>query len=339
MKRQNKLKHLILTVTGRCNHACRICYYHSSLNRVGNELSIAEFKKISRALPNIEHLMISGGEPFLRKDLHRICKIFYNNNNTRSIFIPTNGSIPEQICESVSGILKMLPGVKLGIMFSLEGLEKTHDMIHRRPGAFRSVLRTIDELNKLRLGLLAKGRFFGLSLNTVVTSQNIKEVIPLMDFVRYNVWVDTHAFSPMRGCGVEDAYKPPRGRDLSRLFYKAKPYFKFYSSHRGFGGNKDLYSWFVRRYHLWKDILAGKGMPFKCQAGNSIGVIEPDGGIRLCELTSVIGNVRKVNYDFNKVWFSEEADKMRKKAVNCCCTHACFINISEKRGRGEGKGL
>lgn len=76
----------------------------------------------------------------------------------------------------------------------------------------------------------------------------------------------------------------------------------------------------------------GENGPFFCQAGNNIGVLEPDGGVRLCELTPVVGNVRETQYNFNKVWFSKRADSIRVKIKkdNCACTHACFIDASEK---------
>lgn len=330
MNRKNNLRYLILTITNQCNHSCRMCYYHSSINKITKELSIDEFKKISCLLPNIKHLMISGGEPFLRKDLPQICEIFYKNNNTDSIFIPTNGSMSEQIVLSISKILEIMPRVELSIMLSLEGREKPHDLIHNHPGAFKLALKTIAELNKLRLGLLFKKKFFRLSLNTVVTNQNIKEIIPLMYFVKKNVLVDLHTFSPMRGERTDFDYKAPNGKAFSRLFHKAKPYFKFYLLKRCLGLKKTLLKQLNRRYHLWVDILNGKRMPFRCQAGNLIGVIEPDGGVRLCELTGVIGNIRKAGYDFNKIWFSKEADQVRRKINNCSCTHACFINASEK---------
>lgn len=77
-------------------------------------------------------------------------------------------------------------------------------------------------------------------------------------------------------------------------------------------------------------MLKGEGLPFKCQAGNSIAVLEPDGGVKLCELTETVGNVRDADYDFRKVLFSNKAGQVRTKIKDCACTHACFLETSIK---------
>ncbi len=326
------LRELIVTVTNHCNHACSMCYYHNSINRNIKELTKKEFKRISLSLGKIDRLLISGGEPFLRKDFPYICKIFSENNNIRSLFIPTNGSLPKIISSSISQILEMLPKIKLNIMLSLEGRRNIHDRIHGKRGAFNLVLKTIEELHLLRFKLLKKKRLFGISLNTVVTNQNIHEVMPLMDYVKKNIYVDSHTFSPMRGTGRNTNYKPPSGRVFDRLFHEAKPYFKFYASRSLFlkERQREAIKWLKNRYRLWIHLLNGGHLPFVCQAGNRIGVLEPDGGVRLCELKPVIGNVRSAGYDFNKVWLSEKAARLRKTITDCSCTHACFINASER---------
>lgn len=258
------LHKLIITVTNRCNHSCAMCYYHDSVNREIKELSKNEFKKISLSLGNIDHLMISGGEPFLRKDLPSICKIFSENNNTRSLFIPTNGSLPKTIVSGISEIFKMIPKAKLTLMLSLEGKEKIHDRIHDKKGAFSSVLETIEKLNYFRFKLLKENKFFGLLLNTVVTNQNIDEVIPLMQYVKENVYVDVHSFSPMRGMGRDPNYKPPSASSFERLFVKARPYFKYYLA-RGYfsqNGRPGYSKWLNRRYRLWIRVLDGGKWPF-----------------------------------------------------------------------------
>ncbi|MBJ44708.1 MAG: hypothetical protein CMJ80_15780, partial [Planctomycetaceae bacterium] len=52
--------------------------------------------------------------------------------------------------------------------------------------------------------------------------------------------------------------------------------------------------------------------------------------VRLCELTPVIGDLREADFDFSRVWNSDEANQLRQKLIGCSCTHACFINASQK---------
>ena len=86
-----------------------------------------------------------------------------------------------------------------------------------------------------------------------------------------------------------------------------------------------------RRYGLWAELLNGAQLPFTCQAGNLIGVLEPDGGVRLCESFPLIGNVRDVNLDFSSIWFSAAAEKSRAHVKGCSCTHGCFIGASDNQ--------
>ena len=44
-------------------------------------MSLFEIEKISNSLGNFSKLLLTGGEPFLRRDIAELCSIFYHNNN------------------------------------------------------------------------------------------------------------------------------------------------------------------------------------------------------------------------------------------------------------------
>ena len=128
------ISELIVTITNRCNHSCSMCYYHEHLNGKQQELTLAEYRKISDSLSKLNIVWISGGEPFLRKDLPEICEIFVHRNGVSSIFIPTNGSQPDAIVAGVERILALNPDLKLTVMFSLEGYQERHMRFMARKG-------------------------------------------------------------------------------------------------------------------------------------------------------------------------------------------------------------
>lgn len=326
-----KITELILTVTNRCNHRCEMCYYHEHLNQQNNELTLDEYQKISASLQKLNILWISGGEPSLRKDLAGICRIFIENNQVKNIFLPSNGSQPDELVEITKQILTENPGIKLTVMFSLEGTQELHDLIHGKPGAFQSVEESIKKLNFLRVKLFSQNTFFSILLNSVVTTQNIANIIPLMEYAKTRLMTDSHGISPMRGEGRDKSQQPPSGKSFAALYEQAKPYFDFYAQRSKMPSEKiqQHHDWLNRRYNLWCDVLSGSQFPFECQAGNLIGVLEPDGGVRICESKPVAANVRDYNYNFQKAWFSTKTDKTRETKTGCSCTHACFINISE----------
>lgn len=319
-------RQLILTVTDRCNHFCDMCYYHASLNRRTNLLSLAEYARLAAEVPDLELLLISGGEPFLRDDLTDIVEIFYRSSGVRSLFIPTNGSLPETIVSTVRDMLGRLPDLQLTLMFSLEGLPETHDAIHRRARAFDSVVETIRRLAPVRVHQHVKGRPpLAVLLNSVVTSRNLDQILPLMRFAKDRLPISSHCFTPMRGRGPVEGLGAPSAAEFQALTEAARPYFEHYLARQPAALRATL-----DRYALWLRLIRGEGLPHQCQAGNYIGVIEPDGGVRHCELTPVIGNLRDVDFDFERLWFGAEADGMRKQIRGCSCTHACFINASQK---------
>lgn len=319
-------RQLILTVTDRCNHFCDMCYYHASLNRRKVLLSLEEYARLAAEVPDLELLLISGGEPFLRDDLTDIVEIFHRSSGVRSLFIPTNGSLPETIVSTARDMLGRLPDLQLTLMFSLEGLDETHDAIHRRAGAFDSVVETIRRLAPLRVHQHMKGRPpLAVLLNSVVTSRNLDQILPLMRFAKDRLPISSHCFTPMRGRGPVEGLGAPSAAEFEALTAAARPFFEHYLSRQPAALRATL-----DRYALWLRLIRGEGLPHQCQAGNYIGVIEPDGGVRHCELTPVIGNLRDVDFDFERLWFGAEADGMRRQIRGCSCTHACFINASQK---------
>jgi GT2 family glycosyltransferase/MoaA/NifB/PqqE/SkfB family radical SAM enzyme len=327
-----QLKELILTVTSRCNHHCRMCYYHENLNGDQPELTLEEYRKIASSMPRLNILWISGGEPFLRNDLPEICKIFVSENQPDHIFIPSNGSLPDRMVEMVRRIVTENPGTSTTIMFSMEGLSEYHDEMHGITGAFAQIEKSIRKLHFLRAKLIRQNLTFSILMNSVVTDQNAGQIPRLMDYVLKNLAVDAHSLTPMRGHGSDPSSRPPSGNTMLALYEAATPFFEAYAirSQQSVEKTEAYKIWLRKRYHLWANILDGGKLPFQCQAGNLIGVMEPDGGIRVCETMPVTANIREFNYNFRNAWFSAHTDKARMKLKGCSCTHACFLNISDR---------
>src|SRR6478609_261606 len=86
---------LILFINSICNQTCEHCFYWRNLNRK-DDLTFEELSKLSADFGRIENLNLSGGEPFLRKDLAEVCRMFIRNNGVRQIYVPTNGSFEDR---------------------------------------------------------------------------------------------------------------------------------------------------------------------------------------------------------------------------------------------------
>src|SRR6202158_6412494 len=107
-KREKRLGTVILFVTSRCNSFCRTCFYHAELNRPG-DMTFGQIEKVSRTMPPITDLWLSGGEPTLRHVDSAIIETFVRNNGVRRLIIPTNGLVKTRVAEIVDHALGSHP--------------------------------------------------------------------------------------------------------------------------------------------------------------------------------------------------------------------------------------
>ncbi len=98
---------------------------------------------------------VTGGEPFIRKDINEIIDVI--RPKTNRIVISTNGFFTEKIIE----LFKKYPD--LGIRISIEGLQKSNDTIRGIRNGFDRGLRTLLTLR--RMGIKDIG--FGMTVQDV----------------------------------------------------------------------------------------------------------------------------------------------------------------------------
>jgi len=334
-----KLDLVILFVTSICNARCRTCFYWLELNRKG-DLSYDELSRLSSTMPHFEDLWLSGGEPFLRKELTDIIALFYNNNHIRGVRIPTNGLPTEQTLKSVKSIIELCPELQLEIDISVDGFAEAHDRIRDVPGNFKKALDTLRELEILR----QQTPNLTLYVNSVITSENRNEIVHLGDYFRDNFDLDGHYFQIIRGEPKDPSLQAISAEELKTTYqnllplnthYISKPpragTGKFDSVRRAFwrAGYEFTYDAQLRNYanHTkWR-------MP--CTAGQTSMVIDYNGDVRVCELRKPIGNLRNYGMNFEKFW--ESMDRQREvrqvKADQCFCTHICFMYDSMRHSK------
>ena len=130
-RRKQKPVHLILFITDHCNAKCGHCFYWENLNQ-GESLNTDHIEKISRAMGELVWLDISGGEPFLRKDIDQICHRFLDYNQAKFINIPTNAIQTDVIGNRSKEFLRTPTHSGLNIALSIDGIGENHDRSPRR---------------------------------------------------------------------------------------------------------------------------------------------------------------------------------------------------------------
>jgi 12,18-didecarboxysiroheme deacetylase len=141
---------VVWNITRRCNLKCLHCYAHAKNIPFDNELTTMEGKKLIDDLAGfgVPVLLISGGEPLVRKDLPELAA--YAVGTGMRAVISTNGTL---ITPQMADTLKKIGLSYVGI--SLDGMEEINDRFRGVKGAFRSVLEGIENCKKagIKVGL------------------------------------------------------------------------------------------------------------------------------------------------------------------------------------------
>ena len=134
---------LFVSITSKCNQACRHCAVYSDSFNYGPDLTTEQWIKFIDEIERVKVLRvkISGGEPFARDDIFEILDALYKKPLRFSI--NSNATlIDEKSAERLSGYNKKMDD----IMVSLDGASPaTHDLL-RGAGAFDKALRGINLL-------------------------------------------------------------------------------------------------------------------------------------------------------------------------------------------------
>jgi len=194
-QRERALGTVIFFITSRCNAKCETCFYHEELNRPG-DLSFEEIERVSRTMPPITDLWLSGGEPTLRHDASEIIQLFVTNNGARRVIIPTNGLLKSRTFEIVDRALGDNPELHLYLNVALDGYGETHDRVRGVPGNWGCTLDCLRSLYPLKDAYRER---FRLNVNTVVCAENYAEAGRLSDFLWENFRLDGHYFNIVRG--------------------------------------------------------------------------------------------------------------------------------------------
>lgn len=321
---------LIFFITSRCNNRCSHCFYWQDLNASTNELSLMEISKVAASLRHPVHLSLTGGEPFIRKDVVEICGIFHEKNACSNIGIATNGYLSERIVTSCREILN-LSLETLSVQVSLDGLEEAHNQIRGVRDGYQKAMDTIRTLDKLS----REDRRFSVAVSITIQQKNINDVEALIDLliplaipIRFALVRGQHFGTYGLPAEIANDIDPMENESpvvdldtMELLFKKLKnkndsaPY-RFWSERQ------------QEKIRISLRMMREKKKQLPCYAGKIDGVLYANGDVALCELTRSVANIRDYDLDFARLWSSEPANRMRDGIRNCFCIHGCNLTTS-----------
>lgn len=317
--------YLVVFVTYKCNSNCRTCFYSDQIKiQDAADLPLGFYQKLAQSLDHLAWLHLSGGEPFLRQDLPELVQAFYRYTGVRRIGIPTNALQSKHIVGTTQKILDLCPEAQLNIVISLDGMEETHDYIRGVPGNWKKTIETIELLKNIR----AKNPKLSLNVCTVLNNRNEAEMPGLLQFVR-TLGVNFHDVGLMRGDFPDKSLELPplkRIKEVLALVDENARY--YYAVDLNYSGLLANVAARVHRYlnsTFFRFLSMGRAAQ-PCLAGDGFAVIEPNGDVRLCELTPVLGNLLDYEANFSAFWHLDKIRDLRRHG-QCQprgCTHSNF---------------
>lgn len=309
---------IILDVTHRCNLRCNIC--EIAKDEPGIELATDEIKNLieQSVCWGVKDLALSGGEALLRDDIFEILEFVRERKYNFGIL--TNGILLDE--DFTQKLLPHLASKTVSLVISLDAMSADiHDDIRGSKGCFQKTAEALKRLSNL------KNIYPEINFNTisVILNENLEELLPLANFLKA-LNVNSIQFQPllannliMKERSSKAKYWIPAER-LEVLDVAIDGLIDFKRQNPSLVRNSENNLYLTKKY--FRGSLANDDV--RCSYGNRTMLIANNGTAATC--FDCYGDARKQS--LRAIHASMEADKARKRALNCRnpCLLPCFCD-------------
>lgn len=170
---------MVLALTYRCNAQCAMCGLGRGHKEQISKIAVEKLVESAQSLSGLKVLNITGGEPFLLRNLPELCgRLAGAIPGLEQIALSTNGLLTDRIIEKTQAIYENIrfSDVGLGIEVSLDGPKKVHDAVRGVPGAFGKAIATLKGLSDLSIPFVYKGLGCNVNALTVDTLDSTLQI-------------------------------------------------------------------------------------------------------------------------------------------------------------------
>ncbi len=323
---------LIHFLTNRCNARCSFCFIDfDDENTFKGELSLNEIDKLTKNLGNsLLNVNFTGGEPFARKEINEIAKKYIDNTSIQSIYVTTNGSLPDRVEKFAREITDYDDEIELTFQISIDDLPEAHDRVRKIKNLYNKCIETYELLKNIKN--------CSAVVSITVTHENCENIEEIFNHLHIKNKINNIKCTIVRDEGV---YKTPIDKKIKIL--EAYTFLTNKIKKLSLNGNilnynsktlqgrlhrkKDFISW-----KIIKDTYLKPKYVSMCHAGGLFGIIKANGDVYPCEILEdkKIGNIRDYEYDFINLWKNEKNNKIKKfiKDTKCNCSYECALSYN-----------
>lgn len=282
--------HASIIITYRCNARCSMCEVWKYPSRIEEEIGLDTIAK----LPKMFFVNITGGEPFIRRDLPEIVDIL--RKKAKRIVISSNGYFTDKIVD----LYRQYPDI--GIRISIEGISDTNDKIRNIPDGFNRGIATLNEL--MSLGV----KDIGLAMT--VQDVNCADLVPVRDLsTKYGnefataALHNSHYFHKWDNKILDKERVCNEFRKLIDILLKSKRPKDWFRAYFNYG---------LINY------IMGKTRLLPCEMGQDGFFLDPYGDILACngmDKKEPMGNLKTQSWE--EIWDSPRAKEVRRMVKNC----------------------
>ena len=330
---KNEPVSLVHFVTNRCNARCSFCFIDfDNPKTFEGELSLNEIDLLTKNLgSSLLNVNLTGGEPFARKDLTDIAKLYLKNTTVQSIYITTNASLPDRIETFAKNISNFSPQTELGFQISIDDIPEKHDKVRKIKNLFNNCVQSYELLKKISPKI-------NPVVNITVTHENCDNIKDIFDYFHNKCGIDSIKCCIVRDEGV---YKTPEEKRkkifeaynwlTKTLKEKIKEKKILNYNDKSLQGKlhkkKDIISWdMVKKMYLKPNYIS------PCHAASLFGIITANGKIYPCEILEdkMLGNLREHNMNFMDIWKSKKTKETKDFILKskCNCTYECALTYN-----------
>ncbi len=325
----NNIIRVTFAVTYRCNSKCIICNIWERGIKDNPELNLDEIKGFfsnNPLLKNLKKINITGGEPFLRRDLAEMTVFFLDEFPAVDIDLQTNGLSTNHILNTLREIFDRTEDSKLNLSISLDALGPLNDEIRGIDGAYNKTIETIEALLTLKERL-------NLSISFTLTPLNYREIERVKEYAE-NLGLGFF----LQFVQQSSIYFVNRDKEFTWDNEKLNEVFdvltRLTEETRHESGLQRRLSAARNRFFLIKSIEYQKKPRriIPCYSGSHSLFLDPQGNVYPCiMLEKCFGNIR--NEDFSSIWLKEEANDVRRfiKEDRCHCWMQCEAHLNIQR--------